>query len=399
MNAALETFDAVLIGSSPIVSLEACSLAAQGKRVLLLDAAEESGGAWRCIEVLGYKNVEIGPHCLSIFRDPNAFLTQHLKVGLSRVTDPKFVIATYPGVGPLSTTLFNAISAALHVRAALMSILRGQPAIFRDNIRRAGVLSWRAFVHGLGIRSGQYFSNGLQELMDAVTAARDYLGVSMSLRTRAHKVYIDPNAPLPVRVDTSNGPILCNHLIMTRHSKIEKIELADNSFIPDYQTSWRRIFYFTIKFARPLSYQIVKFKEDRIGLLANLSYFLQHTSQDHRTKKLLTLSYANLADKNISGIPVDANTEIDFEEDFQRLRDFGLISKDAELDEVSESRYEDSFIEHKSLDRLRLFAPSFLTVLEAEDLTESIAANSERWLASGFSKRQTAEMRRDRETA
>jgi len=50
------TFDAIVIGSSPLLIIHACNLARQGLRVGIFERAGSWGGAWRTIDTkLGEK--------------------------------------------------------------------------------------------------------------------------------------------------------------------------------------------------------------------------------------------------------------------------------------------------------------------------------------------------------
>lgn len=55
-------FDCILIGSSPFSLFEALYQAQTGHRVLILEEADQCGGAWRSIEMCGVANVDLGCH-------------------------------------------------------------------------------------------------------------------------------------------------------------------------------------------------------------------------------------------------------------------------------------------------------------------------------------------------
>ncbi|MBY0528822.1 MAG: hypothetical protein K2P51_01380 [Rhabdochlamydiaceae bacterium] len=57
-------FDVVVVGTSPISLLEALYQHHTGKKVLILEAASECGGAWKSISVCGVKHADLGCHQL-----------------------------------------------------------------------------------------------------------------------------------------------------------------------------------------------------------------------------------------------------------------------------------------------------------------------------------------------
>ncbi len=55
-------YDYIAIGSSPIMMLEALYHHHLGNRVMIVEGAEECGGAWKSIEICGIKHVDMGCH-------------------------------------------------------------------------------------------------------------------------------------------------------------------------------------------------------------------------------------------------------------------------------------------------------------------------------------------------
>jgi len=71
-------YDCLFIGTSPICVLEAVAQHYGGKRVLMLDEADDLGGAWRTIDICGVMHVDVG--CHQIGHDPaiRDFLEQYV---------------------------------------------------------------------------------------------------------------------------------------------------------------------------------------------------------------------------------------------------------------------------------------------------------------------------------
>lgn len=64
-------FDDIVIGSSPLMLLQAGLLARQGRRVCLVERAERLGGSWRTAQLDNGEEVEIACHLIEVF--PGAY--------------------------------------------------------------------------------------------------------------------------------------------------------------------------------------------------------------------------------------------------------------------------------------------------------------------------------------
>ena len=67
-------YDAVILGTSPILLIEGLLRARGGQRVLFLDANEESGGAWSSTSALGMRSIESACHLIVNYRGVYDFL-------------------------------------------------------------------------------------------------------------------------------------------------------------------------------------------------------------------------------------------------------------------------------------------------------------------------------------
>ncbi|MGC1878754.1 MAG: hypothetical protein WA347_03765 [Rhabdochlamydiaceae bacterium] len=57
-------YDVALVGTSPIAMLEAIYHISKGERVLILEADEKCGGAWKSIDICGIANADLGCHLI-----------------------------------------------------------------------------------------------------------------------------------------------------------------------------------------------------------------------------------------------------------------------------------------------------------------------------------------------
>lgn len=106
-------FDCVFVGSSPIPLFEALYQASLGKKVLILEQAEECGGAWKAIDICGVSHVDLGCHQIGNDLLLKEFLEiyggcQMLSLGSSSYSEFYFS----HGCGELIDHLLRLISAA-----------------------------------------------------------------------------------------------------------------------------------------------------------------------------------------------------------------------------------------------------------------------------------------------
>lgn len=86
--AAETEFDVVVVGSSPISLLESLHRYYSGQRVLILEEADDCGGAWKSINVCGVQHADLG--CHQIGGDPEVwkFLRDHIGCNMVSMSNP-----------------------------------------------------------------------------------------------------------------------------------------------------------------------------------------------------------------------------------------------------------------------------------------------------------------------
>ncbi len=75
-------FDAIIVGSSPILLLEALYLSSQGERVAIFESKDRLGGAWYTKPLWGMSSVEVGCHYIDKGTHNYAFLEKFLGIEL-----------------------------------------------------------------------------------------------------------------------------------------------------------------------------------------------------------------------------------------------------------------------------------------------------------------------------
>lgn len=81
-------FDCVVIGSSPFSLFEALYQNHSGKKVLILEEAEECGGAWKGINICGVMHADLGCHQIGHDMELKAFLEEYAGCKIVSMDDP-----------------------------------------------------------------------------------------------------------------------------------------------------------------------------------------------------------------------------------------------------------------------------------------------------------------------
>ena len=92
-------FDAVVIGTSPAMLIEAAYLKSQGASVLNIEEQPVLGGNWATENLSFAQEVDYGPHILHPFTGAYDFLINRIGIELEDITDKAFNIMKYPILG------------------------------------------------------------------------------------------------------------------------------------------------------------------------------------------------------------------------------------------------------------------------------------------------------------
>lgn len=160
-------FDAIFIGSSPISVLEALYRSYCGEHILILEAAERIGGAWKTIDICGVSHVDMG--CHQIGKDPRL----------------KEFLETYVGC---------------HL------VPMNNPYNAKDTLASAD--------------SGLYFSEGCYQLQAHLMRLIEKGQVQLLLDQRVQKVHIDTTQKIAI-VYTKGAYFTANKLVITPNCYFE----------------------------------------------------------------------------------------------------------------------------------------------------------------------------------
>lgn len=113
-------FDYIVVGTSPFSLFEALYQFHSGKRVLILEASPECGGAWKSIDICGVPHADLGCHQIGHDMGLNAFLEEYAGCKIVSMDNPllPFESAKSPGGWYFSQGCFELIDHLLQLIAA-----------------------------------------------------------------------------------------------------------------------------------------------------------------------------------------------------------------------------------------------------------------------------------------
>ena len=79
-----ETFDTIVIGSSPLLLIEALFLEREGHRVAVVEKRNRLGGAWYTMPLWEFESIQVGCHYIERGRRGYAFLREYLGIALEQ---------------------------------------------------------------------------------------------------------------------------------------------------------------------------------------------------------------------------------------------------------------------------------------------------------------------------
>jgi len=87
-------YDCIFVGSSPIPLFEALYQYESGKKVLILEAADDCGGAWRSIDICGVQHADLGCHQIGNDQNLADFLRVYAGCSIVSLDQPNSAFTT-----------------------------------------------------------------------------------------------------------------------------------------------------------------------------------------------------------------------------------------------------------------------------------------------------------------
>lgn len=210
-------YNVVIIGSSPLAITEAVWQQSKGKTVVNVDDKAVAGGAWTTIKHNGIPAVEIGCHIWEVEKGATDFLRVFFDLNLVPLSpQPRILKKRF-------STPYDWKMNISSGKYVLTKLIR-----FRFKEIRIGMSS-PARTFTLKPRKYLYPKGGANELharmMDKIVA--NNLEIKLNIAVKAVKL-TEKNVELELKNGTQ---LLCDELVLTSLSSIEKIQFEDGSII------------------------------------------------------------------------------------------------------------------------------------------------------------------------
>jgi hypothetical protein len=318
-----EHFDVIVAGTSPMCMVTALAERADGKRVLVVDGADEVGGTWKTTELLGYTNVELGCHQLDAIRAVYR-LFEDLGIPLAVMEPQPILVSVEPSYFPRRLVFHHRWLRELHDvfsgttnydlywvdKRSMKSRLRGA--------LRAGRQASRALRGGR--RPAKYPPNGAMDIVRRLDDLARQAGIEIRLATWLSDIALDRDSDL-VRFRLNGVMTTASRVHLTSSSNIGPI--VDGDDVVDVNTvdsCWQTLYLSLVDCPKPPFSYAVFTNPKLLHRASDLSRYAL-PSEDVPDARLIALTINEDA-------PETESTAI---EALLRMQECGLIDRNARL--------------------------------------------------------------------
>jgi len=356
-----ETFDVLVIGSSPLLLLEALYLEREGRTVAVVEKRSRLGGAWSTRPLWEFESVEIACHYIERGRRGYAFLQEYLGLAL-RPQSVKAVWMNTDGVLE-NQPLFSKVAEWIVRKVLWGRFLSGDAwGVIKGLERRDPYKCARALRRTIVAPAYQYPVGGARALLDAL--ARRVAASSITLMDRAcveHVVVGADGSPHRCRIDGRTYQARC--LVVGRHAypRLRMSEDEGAEVEPAYAVNV--LLRIAGEKAIPFEYFEI-YRNDLVNRVADVSTFAHPHPSGARSSDLLVC--CNLTE------PGSTHSEVDPKRVFTHLVELGCVKSGARLVDSHVERYPNPETkESEPNDSIRVF--------NTYDLGVGLERNADRW--------------------
>jgi phytoene dehydrogenase-like protein len=378
MEERCESADVVVVGSSPLLLLEALHQARLGNRVVVVESAHLVGGAWREMPLFGLRRVEIAPHIVMYNRVTYDYFAQDLKLNVQKMSpSPRYVWNSAIGRFwiPYALSPFIAyVSAPLHYIRNKQ--YRANFALIREEY--FGRLGHATKLLLLWIFAGrkpsiEYPLRGTLDLVDRIEELLKKSSVQVRLNTRV--LSVEKSVKAGVQVRCNDGVILnAKKVIMTRHQYIPRLAVDGKPVDSRYNFGTYTSVHLLVKTAHPSRSAFVLAKRDPlINLFSDLTSYMDDVPAGRR---VLTLRLPH---------GQQATDRATAEKVVSHLRAGTYLAGDAELEDFHFSIYEQGRIRPEGLAAVEAAFGDSLMIFRSTNFSNSIGDRVPEWKKSAKS--------------
>lgn len=363
ITTAPESVDCLCIGSSIIVSLEACHQSQLGKTVLMVDREDSFGGAWKTIEIAGIKDIENAIHYFLPHRKGIDYLREILKwpIEVSKgkyryfnVFGNRYIKFSYGStIGRLIYKVFYTKHPS-GLFGTVFHIIRSLKLVFSE----------------LGERS-YYVAKGSAFMIQSVKSNLDNHQVEVRLNSNITKLFFDI-ANKTVHCSIGDQIIIAKSLILGHGARLPKIESSNGDFEIRENFIHRPAFHLVVSDDKKNEvFEIILTADPVIKYVHDVSRFSSLGKNNTENKKVFVFALQSSV-KNDHGLPSML---------LKKLKDLGVIRSRAE---IISSSYSDIILPTLGDLDLYLLKREFgdlVNILRTENLTAGVSYYADIWRA------------------
>ncbi len=217
-------YDIIFIGAGVISILEAVYQSKLGNSVLIVEKDDDIGGAWRPIDIFGYKNIENAIHYFLHDDIAPNFMKKNLNWELIQTKNKQRLFKIKFIDKYIKFPFHNSIG-------RFLSYLIDPMFLKKDN---------NIFVKTLGLlkkiyqESGQtsyYVKGGAVEIIKTVKEVLKKSSVKIELNTNIRSIEIDDNHKI-VNLKSDKQSFMCSKLVLTHGARLPKIKSNKKEYSP-----------------------------------------------------------------------------------------------------------------------------------------------------------------------
>lgn len=180
-------------------------------------------------------------------------------------------------------------------------------------------------------------------------------------------------SPKWIAMTLKSDQIRCKTLMLTRHSRIDSVNIDGESIALEYCSNQTRCVQFLVETREPTRFVILSVRRDPLAFLKLLSPDPGHTDSPHE------LLYA-------ASFRVGKPYDRPFKESFDRLKRAGAFPKDAKLNHAQEVSHDMWRMDEESMTKLRECGKSRIHFTYTDNITVAIDEQCDSWKSRGLDR-------------
>ena len=355
-------WNTIIVGSSPLVLIEAIYLSRKGLKVLVLEEKDQLGGVWGGVNSKEFPYLEIGCHYWDISKRAYEFLRSNLGINLEPFhPQPQFAYR--------NILIPYDYKQAIRVYRDLKKVIRRRSfGSFFSNMVHDEYHRPRMFPL---TKKFLFPRGGSHELMTRLISHMQETDIEMRKRTFVESIRFDFDAK-QVEVGTGGESFLADEVVtgsQTRVADALDITPKPNDTLRRTHTHVNLIVRDSI--APTFSY--IRFiRHHAVNRMTDITGHLRHWNADMSGRRVICI-----------GIHDDFDKTVDDTEKTKQLiallKEYRLVDSSAEIERSYWNRYPVELLSHETRERLRRDFSPMIRLIETTNFSMGVASNVNRW--------------------